>query len=201
MKSQLLIALKVGLITMVLTGLFYPLLLTGLAGLIFPAEAGGSLARDGEGNIVGSELIGQKFTDAAYFHPRPSAAGDGYDALSSGGSNLGPSSRKLREMTIAEIARVETENPEETGPVPLDLITASGSGLDPHVSLEGARYQIKRIALARKVSVDRVASVVNDSAEVTASGIFSQASLNVLKANLMLDARFGKPRKPVDGGH
>src|SRR5215470_15327972 len=142
MRNETIIALRVTLVTLVLTGLLYPLAMTGVAQAIFPHAANGSLARDEKGVVVGSELIGQVFTNPSYLQGRPSAAGNGYDATASSGSNLGPTSERLRK-----------ENPEASLPVPDDLVTASASGLDPELSPAAALWQVPRIARARQVSV------------------------------------------------
>src|SRR5207245_4788096 len=135
-----------------LTGLAYPLAATGLAQLLFRDQASGSFLKDEAGNVVGSALIAQRFSTPGYFQPRPSAAGEkGYDATSSGGSNLGPTSKKLRERASTELQRLVAENPDATGPLPAELVTASGSGLDPHVSPEAALWQAPRMARARGV--------------------------------------------------
>jgi potassium-transporting ATPase KdpC subunit len=147
MLNAALIAARVTLFTLLLTGVAYPLLVTGLAQVLFPRQAGGSLVRDEQGRIVGSELIGQRFSHPAYVQPRPSAAGDqGYDPLASGGSNFGPTSRKLRDRAISDLKRLHKENPEAPSHVPAELVTASASGLDPHLSLEGALWQAPRVA-------------------------------------------------------
>src|SRR5512142_1258868 len=135
-------ALRAAVVTLVLTGLAYPLVITGVSQVLFPAAANGSLVRDARGQVVGSELLAQGFTSPAYFQPRPSAAGDkGYDPLASGGSNLGPTSAKLRQVAADRLAALLRENPEAGGPPPVELVTASGSGLDPHLSPEAARWQ------------------------------------------------------------
>src|SRR5262249_35216345 len=132
MGTSLFIAVRATLVTLVLTGFAYPLFVTGVAQLLFPTRANGSLVQDDRGQNVGSELIGQSFSAPGYFQPRPSAAGNGYDALSSGGSNFGPTSKKLKDRIVADVERLRKDNPEATGPTPAELLTASGSGLDPH---------------------------------------------------------------------
>src|SRR5215813_1627787 len=141
MRRELWIAARMTLVTLVVTGIVYPLVVTGLAQALFHRQAAGSLVVVGD-RVVGSELIGQSFASPAYFHGRPSAAGaNGYDATSSSGSNLGPTSEKLRDRVVADLARLQAENPQSPGPVPNDLVTTSASGLDPHVSPEAARWQ------------------------------------------------------------
>ncbi len=178
------------LVTMTaLTGLAYPLGVTAVARLAFPEQAGGSLiARDG--HVVGSELIGQAFTRPGYFHGRPSAAGEGYDAANSGGSNLAPSSAKLAETVAARVAALKAENPGETGPVPADLVTASASGLDPDISPAGAAWQVARVAAARGVSPAEVQALVARHTLGREFGLLGEPRVNVLKLNLALDERF-----------
>src|SRR5438105_940821 len=152
-KRELFISLRATLVTLLLTGIAYPLAVTGAALLLFPHRARGSLVADDRGRVVGSELIAQPFTVSGYLQPRPSAAGEkGYDATSSGGSNLGPTSKKLRERVAGDVKRLRAENPDAKGDVPAELVTASASGLDPHLSPESARWQVPRIAKARGVA-------------------------------------------------
>jgi K+-transporting ATPase ATPase C chain len=192
MMREILIALRMTVVTLVLTGLVYPLVVTGVAQAMFPARAAGSFLRDAEGRVVGSELIAQAFTSPRYFQPRPSAAGSGYDATSSGGSNLGPTSRKLRDRVVADVQRLQNENPEATGPVPAELVTASASGLDPHLSPEAARWQVARVARARGRSPAEVQSLVEAAVEGRTFGFLGEPTVNVLRLNLALDRQFGR---------
>jgi K+-transporting ATPase ATPase C chain len=171
-----------------LTGIVYPIVVWGIAQVLFPWQANGSLVtRDGQ--TVGSELIGQNFAAPKYFHPRPSAAGDkGYDASNSSGSNLGPTNRKLIDATKASLHKVLEENPGATpADVPMDMVTTSGSGLDPEISPEGAELQVKRVAKARGLSEDSVRSVVEDNLRSCFSGVVGEPGVNVLELNLALD--------------
>jgi K+-transporting ATPase ATPase C chain len=189
----LVIALRVSAVSLVLTCAVYPLVVTGAGRVLFPAQAGGSLVADEQGNVVGSELLGQGFSNPAYFHGRPSAAGAGWDAAASSGSNLGPTSQKLHDRLAAAVQAEVSANPDRPGPVPAELITTSGSGLDPDISPAGARWQVPRIATARGVSRDRIQSVVDTYAEGRTLGILGEPRVNVLLLNLALDRQFGKP--------
>ena len=184
--KQLWIGLRVTLVLTVITGLAYPLLVTGLAKTLFQRQASGSLIQ-ANGRTVGSELIGQKFTRPEYFHGRPSAAGDGYDGLSSGGSNLGPTSQKLADRVKADVATFRAENPTYTGPVPADIVTASGSGLDPHISMAAAEYQVARVAQARGLSEARVRQLIAEHTEGRTLGLLGEPRVKVLQLNLALD--------------
>jgi K+-transporting ATPase ATPase C chain len=188
------IAIRTTIVTIVLTGLIYPYVMTGLAQVLMPWRANGSLLTDEKGQVIGSELIAQGFANPAYLQPRPSAAGEkGYDAASSSGSNLGSTSKKLQDRVAADLKRLKEENPDASGAVPGDLLTASGSGLDPHVSPQGALWQVPRIAKARGISPGRVQDVVEANLEGRTFGILGEPRVNVLLVNLALDQRFGRP--------
>ncbi len=190
--DQVIPALRATAVTLILTGLLYPLAMTGIAQGLFHRKAEGSFVTDGAGKVVGSELMAQGFSKAGYFQSRPSAAGEkGYDPLASGGSNLGPTSKKLRDQAAAALEKLQKENPDAPRAVPVELVTASGSGLDPHLSPEAALWQAPRIAQARGVSLARVRALVDEYAEGRDLGILGEPRVNVLQLNLALDRRFG----------
>ncbi len=187
-------AIRATVVTLVLTGLLYPLVMTGIAQGLFRGRAEGSFVTDGAGKVVGSELVAQGFSSPGYFRPRPSAAGaTGYDPLASAGSNLGPTSKKLRDQAAAAVAKLQRENPDAPGLVPVELATASGSGLDPHLSPGAALWQAPRVARARGVSFDRVRALVDEYTEGRDLGMLGEPRVNVLMLNLALDRRLGAP--------
>jgi potassium-transporting ATPase KdpC subunit len=166
----------------------YPLLVFGISQTLFRDKANGSLITDPDGTVRGSKLLGQGFVDAKYFHPRPSAAGNGYDAVRSGGSNLGPTSRKLNDAIKERIAVYRAENGlSETEPVPADAVTASGSGLDPHISLQNAELQLPRVAKARGMRADKLREVIMKNTDGPDLGFLGEPGVNVLQLNGTLD--------------
>ncbi len=176
------------LVTIVLTGIVYPLAVWALARLAFPEQASGSLMRDPSGTVIGSRLIGQQFTGERYFHPRPSAAGaQGYDAMASGASNLGPTSATLRSLVASRVAAAVRSEGATAGSVPVDMVTASGSGLDPHISPDNARLQVKRVAGARGLAEDAVLGLVREHTSGRDLGFLGEPRVNVLELNLALD--------------
>jgi K+-transporting ATPase ATPase C chain len=199
MRKEIVIALRVTLVTLVLTGLLYPLAMTGVAQALFHDRANGSLAHDEKGAVVGSELIGQAFALPAYLQGRPSAAGNGYDATASSGSNLGPTSKKLRDRVAADVDRLRKDNPEAPMPVPADLVTTSASGLDPDLSPAAAYWQVPRIAKARQIDPERVRAVIESRVQGRDLGVFGEPRVNVLAVNLALDQQFGRPVRPPGG--
>jgi K+-transporting ATPase ATPase C chain len=188
MKNQIRPAVTMLLILTVLTGLAYPLAVTGLAQLLFPHQANGSLIlRDGK--VIGSKLIGQYFDKPEYFWGRPSATSPfPYNAAASGGSNLGPTNPALIEAVKARVAALRAAGPGNDSPVPVDLVTASGSGLDPHISPAAALYQVKRVARARDVDENRVKGLIDRYTEGRRFGLLGERRVNVLQLNLALDA-------------
>lgn len=190
--KHLITAVLMTVVTTVLLGLIYPLAVTALAQIIFPDRADGQLVRGADGRVVGSALIGQPFSSPGYFRPRPSAAGPaGYDAGASSGSNYGPTNQKLIERVKADVERLQAENPGQ--PVPVDLVTASASGLDPHLSTAAAEFQVPRVARERGMSEGELRRVVAAHTEGRQFGLLGEPVVNVLELNLDLDAR--KPLK------
>lgn len=190
MKKNLWISIAMTVVTTVLLGLIYPMVVTGLAQVIFPHKANGQLIIK-NGKVIGSEIIGQGFSGPAYFHSRPSAAGNGYDAANSGGSNLGPTNQKLLERVRADVATAQSENPGT--PVPIDMVTTSASGFDPHITPANAEFQLARVARARGISVEQVKAVVSKHTEGRQFGILGEPRVNVLELNLDLDRQFAVP--------
>ncbi len=189
MWKQLGTAFRLVIVMTVLTGFFYPGVVTGLCQWVFPATANGSLIRL-NGQVVGSSLIGQSFTKPEYFHPRPSAAGNGYDASNSGGSNYGPTNQKLIHRVKDSIAEFRKANPNYQGPIPADLVTSSASGLDPDISLASAEAQAARVAAARDVPLQDVLRFINRHTKMRKLGFLGDPRVNVLKINLALDQQF-----------
>jgi K+-transporting ATPase ATPase C chain len=177
-------SIRFTLLTALLLGLGYPLLVTGIAGVLFPHKAGGSLILK-DGTVIGSELLAQSFTSDRYFHPRPSAAGNGYDATASGGSNLAQSSKALVDRINGAIDKLSAENPGK--PVPIDLVTTSGSGLDPDVTPDAAYFQIPRVAKSRGIDADRLHKLIEQNTTSRQFGLLGEPRVNVLALNLELD--------------
>jgi K+-transporting ATPase ATPase C chain len=172
----------------------YPLIVFGVSQALFYEKANGSLILGKDGAVRGSKLIGQNFAGEKYFHPRPSAAGNGYDAASSGGSNLGPTSKKLNDAIKDRIAAYRAENGlKETDPIPADAVTASGSGLDPHISLQNAELQIPRVAKARGMAEEKMRELIQQNTDGRDLGVFGDPGVNVLRLNLALDSLGARP--------
>ena len=191
MKEQLKIAVLMTIVTTVLLGIVYPLTVAGLAQLMFHDKANGQMI-ERDGKVVGSRIIGQPFTGRGYFHSRPSAAGNGYDGLASGGTNFGPTNRKLVDRVAGDLARVQAENPGE--PVPIDLVTASGSGLDPHISVAAAEFQIPRVARERGIREEDVRNMVRRRTQSRDLGVLGEPRVDVVGLNLDLEGRAASPK-------
>src|SRR5882762_1623525 len=187
MKKNFVISVLMTIATTVLLGIIYPLIVTGLAQVLFPHKANGRLIQK-DGKIVGSSMIGQGFSGASYFHSRPSAAGTGYDAANSAGSNLGPTNQKLIDRVKGDVATAQTDNP--LTPVPIDLVTTSASGFDPHITPASAEFQLQRIARERGATVDQLRTLLSKHTEGRQLGILGERRVNVLELNLELDERF-----------
>jgi K+-transporting ATPase ATPase C chain len=185
MKKHFVTAILMTVVTTALLGIGYPFLVTGLAQVLFPRQANGSLIT-ANGKIVGSRLLGQTFSSPGYFRSRPSAAGTGYDAGSSGGSNLGPTNKMLIDRMTGDIQKAQAENPGAQ--VPMDLVTTSGSGLDPHISPEAAAFQVPRVAQERSINENDVRALVANHTEGRQLGFLGEPRVNVLELNLELDA-------------
>ena len=181
-------SIRFTIVTAILLGLGYPLLVTGIAGVIFPRKAAGSLILK-DGQVIGSELLAQSFTSDKYFHPRPSAAGSGYDATSSGGSNMAQSSKTLVDRLQASIDKLAAENPGH--PVPIDLVTTSASGLDPDITPDAAYFQAPRVAKIRGIGEERIRALIDQSTASRQLGVLGEPRVNVLDLNLALD-KMGK---------
>jgi K+-transporting ATPase ATPase C chain len=187
MKKNLLTAILMTLATTILLGIIYPLVLTGIAQVLFPRQANGQLIQK-NGKVVGSAIIGQAFAGPGYFHSRPSAAGNGYDAANSNGSQFGPTNHQLIDRVKADVAALQVENPGV--PVPIDLVTASGSGLDPHISPAAAAFQVPRIARERGTGWEELKGLVAKHTEGRQLGFLGEPRVNVLELNLELDEKF-----------
>ena len=184
--KNLITAILMTVVTTILLGLIYPLVVTALAQVIFPEQANGSLIKSADGTLLGSRLIGQPFSSPGYFRSRPSAAGIvGYDGGNSSGSNLGPTNQKLIDRVKGDVAKLKAENPDQR--VPIDLVTTSASGLDPHISPAAAEFQLPRVARERGIGPDELRRLINAHTEERQFGLFGEATVNVLELNLDLD--------------
>lgn len=187
MKKNLLISILMTIATTVLLGIVYPLVVTGIAQVAFPDKANGQLIKK-DGKLIGSRIIGQGFSGPGYFHSRPSAAGAGYDAANSAGSNLGPTNQKLIDRVKQDTARLQAENPGK--PVPIDLVTTSASGFDPHISPAGAEFQLPRVARERETTVEELQGIVLKHTEGRQFGFLGEPRVNLLELNIELDEKF-----------
>lgn len=193
MKKNLITAVLMTIATTILLGIIYPLVVTGLAQVLFPRQANGQLIYR-NGNVIGSSLIAQGFSGAGYFHPRPSAAGNGYDAANSNGSQLGPTNQKLIDRVKGDVASAQTENPGV--PVPIDLVTTSASGFDPDITPAAAKFQIQRVAAERKAPTAEIEELVQQHTAGRQWGFLGEPRVNVLELNLALDDRFPVTAQP-----
>lgn len=184
MKRNLLIAIMMTIVTTILLGILYPLVVTGIAQVVFPRKANGQLISE-NGKVLGSSIIGQPFSGPTYFHSRPSAAGTGYDAANSGGTNLGPTNKTLIDRVAQDAKGLQAENPG--APVPVDLVTTSASGLDPHISIAAAQFQVPRIAKARGITTSQLQQLIAEHTEGRQFGFLGEPRVNVLELNLALD--------------
>jgi potassium-transporting ATPase KdpC subunit len=187
MKKNLVTSVLMTIATTILLGIIYPLLVTGIAQVLFPKKANGQLI-EVRGKTVGSSIIGQNFSGPRYFHSRPSAAGNGYDAANSNGSQLGPTNQKLIDRVKGDVGTAQADNPGV--PVPIDLVTASASGIDPHITPAAAEFQLSRVARERSTTVDQLRVLVGKHTEDRQFGILGERRVNVLELNLELDQRF-----------
>ena len=192
MKKNLVISVLMTLVTTILLGIIYPLVVTGLAQVIFPKKANGQLI-EANGKVIGSRIIGQAFTSAGYFHSRPSSAGNGYDPLNTNGSQLGPTNQKLIDRVKGDVASAQAENPGT--PIPIDMVTTSASGLDPEITPASAAFQLPRVAKARGVSEEQVRQLVATHTEDRQLGVLGEPRVNVLELNLDLDRKFPRTKQ------
>ncbi len=192
MKKNLITAILMTIVTTVLLGLIYPLVITGLAQLLFHDKANGQLIPK-DGAVIGSRIIAQPFTAPAYFHPRGSAAGNGYDAANSGGTNLGPTNQKLVDRVKQDTDAAQAENPSKS--IPIDMVTTSASGLDPHITPANAAFQLARVAHERGISEDKLQALVAEHIEGRQLGFLGEPRVNVLELNLDLDRKFPMPSR------
>jgi len=192
MKKNLITAILMTIATTILLGIIYPLVVTALAQLIFPRQANGQLIHR-DGKTIGSSILGQSFSTPGYFHSRPSFAGNGYDASNSNGSQLGPTNQKLIDRVKADVSRIQAENPRT--PVPIDLVTGSASGLDPHITPAAAEFQLPTVAKERETTVEQLRPLLAKHTEDRQFGFLGEPRVNVLELNLELDERFPKTKQ------